>query len=92
MYPGKKSVEGGINENWRCLRRDGLTPNERGQETVDEEAFTADTSTTAHTCVLGGVQGVEESAVDEIGRPDHAGRCDEEAAGDTSNRKADELC
>ena len=91
MYPGKKSVGERVNTNWRHLKR-GLTPNERSQETVDEKALTADTAAATHPSVLSGVQGVEKGAADEIGGPDHGGRCDEEAAGNTSDGEPDELC
>jgi hypothetical protein len=37
------------------------------------------------------VQGVEKRAQDQVGRPDHGGRGDEEATRDTTDREADEL-
>ena len=47
-----------------------LTPERGGQQCVEEEALTTDTSAFTHTCVLLGMKCVEESTRHEIGRPD----------------------
>lgn len=57
-----------------------LTPEERAQERVQEEAFTAQTTASADPGVVLRMEGVEQCTVDQVGGPDWwCGRQSEEA-------------
>ena len=66
-------------------------PAERRGEAVEEEALARNTTTGTHTGIVLRVQGVEEHTCDEISRPDHGWRVDQEAASNATNREADLL-
>lgn len=73
----------------KIARKD--VPHCRTSEGNVEESFTTETAPATNTGVLGRVKGVEERARNEIRRPDHRWRLDEETPRNTSDRKPDQL-
>jgi len=57
-----------------------LTPHERADETIDEETFARNTATGTDTGVLSTMQCVEQSAVDQVGRPNYVNQCQNEVS------------
>jgi len=68
-----------------------LTPQEGTQESIKEKSLTADSSAGTNASVLLGMQGVEQSAINEIGGPNHGWRGNKETTGNASNRESDKL-
>lgn len=64
-------------------------PAERADQSVREEALSGETSTRSYARILLGVQGVEQGASDQVGRPDHGRRVDQEPPCDASDRETD---
>ena len=55
-----------------------LTPQKGRSKDVSEKPFAADTSVGSDTCILLRMQSVEQGAVDEVYRPNHGWRLDQE--------------
>ena len=64
-------------------------PTERAEESEQEEPFSRDSTTLANSGVLLRMEGVEERASDQVGRPDHRRRCDQEASCNAADGKPD---
>ena len=68
-----------------------LTPQKGPSKDVSEKSLAADTSVGSDTCILLRMQSVEQSAVDEVDRPNHGWRLDQETLCDPTDRETYEL-
>lgn len=64
-------------------------PEKASDKGVGEKSFSGNASSSADARIFLGVQSIEQSTGDKIGRPNHRRRGHEEAAGNASDRKAD---
>lgn len=62
-----------------------LTPQKRPSKDVSEKSLAADTSVGSDTSILLGMQSVEQGAADEIDRPNHGWRLDQETPQDPTD-------
>lgn len=69
-------------EMWSVTRletcRSKLTPKKGPSKDVYEKPLAAETSVGSDTCILLRMQSVEQGAVDEVDRPNHGWRLDQE--------------
>jgi len=68
-----------------------LTPEEGTQEYINEKSLTADSSAGTNTGVLLGMQGIEQSAINETVGPNHGWWGNEETTANSSDRESNEL-
>ena len=63
-----------------------LTPEEGTQESINEKSLTADSSAGTNAGVFLGMQGIEQSAINEIDRPNHRWWGNEDTTGNAPDR------